>query len=433
MDDKPVKARSLQNELTYWTFIITLSVCTIGGVTAGLIAYFEARDVRDEVLLQIAQIVSGSDSIPAKSGGYHHRDSTIIVESVEEGSRNLGISSKQSDGFDTIKAKGESWRIYVITKADQQRFVVAQQTELIDEFAFGNAMSAVLPICILAILLLGLIRWIIYSRMKPIIKLSHIADTQTVNNLNPLSTKSIPLEVLPFIEAINRLLLRTKNALTQQRRFIADASHELRTPVTALSLISENLEKADSPDLQNEQLKLLRHGLDRLNNLVNQLLNLTRLQNTESKVVEEVQFDELVKDVVVLFYPLAERKEIDLGITQISPVNIQNIDGRIKQLVENAIANAIHYTPSHGKIDISLSIKNRFVNFEVSDSGPGIDENEIDAVLTPFYRGKDNAEPGSGLGLAICVEIAKQHDGKITLKNRKEGGLTFAYAQAISP
>ena len=432
MDDKAVSSRSLQSELTRWIFIITVSICTLGGITTGLLAYFEAREIQDEVLLQIAQLISGTDNSNSSKLDYHHEDSTIIVQSLENDNGELGRISAHSDGFATIKSKGISWRVYIIRKHDDLRFAVAQQTELRNEIAWSNALSAILPISLLAVILLGLMRWLITSRLKPIIKLSQMADKQSSNDLIPLSTQSIPTEIKPFIEAINRLLLRTKHTLTQQRRFIANASHELRTPITALSLLAENLDKKLPPSEQRKQLGLMQHGLDRLNNLVNQLLNLARLQNTEYDSAQTIRLDEIVKDVVVLLYPLAEQKNIDLGITETGKISVQDFNGGLKQLVENALANAIYYTPVDGRIDISVCEKDGTAEFSISDSGPGIDEQEIEKVLTPFYRGKDNTEPGSGLGLAICSEIAKQHQGKISLSNRKSGGLTFTYVQAKS-
>ena len=432
MDGEKLNPRSLQNELTFWIFIITLTICTMGGVSAGLLAYFEAREMQDEVLFQIAQIISGEENNDSQKPKYHHKDSTIIVQSSLDNHGPLDISSIDSDGFATIDSKGDSWRIYHISKQDNRQFIVAQQTELRNEIAWASAMSAILPICLLAIILLILIRWLIYSRMKPITRLSKMVDRQSTNDLNPLSIQSIPLEILPFVDAINRLLVRTKQSMAEQRRFIADASHELRTPITALSLLAENLDQSKSLSEQTKRLGLVRHGLDRLNNLVNQLLNLARLQSTQANSVEHVQFDEIIKDVVVLLYPLVEQKNIDLGITKATPVLTKDINGSLQQLVENALANAIHYTPDNGKIDVSVQVSDDRAIFSVSDTGPGIDQQEIDKVINPFYRAENNSSPGSGLGLAICAEIAKLHDGKISLRNRDSGGLIFTFVQPVS-
>ena len=429
MDDQPVNARSLQSELTRWIAISTLAICTLGGITTGIAAYIEAKDLQDEVLVQIARLVADSDINQSRTVKSYYKDSAIIVENLGNQSNRLAISAKQPDGFDTIQSDHDSWRVFLVTKPNQERFVVAQQTELINEIAWANTLSAILPICILAIILMGLIHWIIARRMKPIAALAQTVDRQTATKLNTLSTKSIPVEIVPFIDAINRLLGRTRQTIERQQRFIADASHELRTPITALSLLAENMQKAQSEPERQQRQTLLRQGLDRLNKLVNQLLDLARLQNTESDSTDQVQLDEIVKDTVVSLYPLAEQKQIDLGITKTTAVTVQGNSGGLTQLVENAIANAIRYTPSQGKIDISLDQIGNTAEFIVEDTGPGINEEDIQKVLTPFYRGKDQTEIGSGLGLAICSEIAKQHQGEIKLENRKSGGLRFIYRQ----
>ena len=428
MDDQSITPRSLQGELTRWIAAATLLICTLGGITTGLLAYFEAKDLQDEVLLQVAQLVSDVGINAPRVLEYDFEESTIIAQSLNSNGL-LSIPGSHANGFVTVEANDISWRALVITKPSGERFAVAQQTELIEEIAWANVVSAILPIGILAIILMGLIHWIIAKRMKPISTLARQTDAQTVNALNPLGTQSVPMEIVPFIEAINRLLRRTKQTIHRQRRFIADASHELRTPITALSLLAENSNNAQSESEQLKHRNLIQQGLDRLNNLVNQLLNLTRLQNTDSQTAEYVQFDDIVKDVLVMLHPLAEQKNIDLGIVQASPATVENINKGLAQLVENAIANAIRYTPQGGRIDVGVNVENSLVEFTVTDTGPGINEAEMEAVLTPFYRGKNQMEDGSGLGLAICSEIAKLQKGKIALSNVDDGGLRFSYIQ----
>lgn len=431
MDDRSVKARSIQRELTRWIFLTTLSIFALAGITTGVLAYLEAREMQDEILVQIANLISDADHSTEKWCRYY-RDSTILVKPLNGKRSQLGRIDHLSDGFDTVKSRGTSWRIYIITKSSNQRFVVAQQTELRNEIALANAASAALPICILAIILLVLIRWLIYARMKPVTQLAQAADNQTGVNLDLLSTKEIPIEILPFIEAINRLLLRTQATIDQQHRFIADASHELRTPITALSLLAENVQNATSPEQKAERMALLHIGLNRLNKLVNQLLNLARLQEAHLDTAEPVRLDEVIKESIMLLHTLAIQKNIDLGMEKTAEITVQNINQSLQQLVENAITNAIHYTPEHGKIDISLAQQENLAVLTIADTGPGISENDIENVFTPFYRSRNNQESGSGLGLAICKEVARRHNCTVTLKNRPSGGLLFIYRQPIS-
>ncbi|KAG1694663.1 Sensor protein QseC [Nymphon striatum] len=249
--------------------------------------------------------------------------------------------------------------------------------------------------------------------------------------LNKLTEDKIPQEITPFIRSINALMERVQNVLEKQQRFIADAAHELRTPITALSLQAENLKKAkdeNDRDAREEKLKL---GFVRLGKLVSQLLDLARLQSGKEGEFQTVSFNQVVQEVIASNYPLAEADNIDLGmLRQENGIYVKDQNGRLSQLVQNAIGNAIHYTPKNGKIDVSLFIQGQKAVLLVEDSGNGIPEAELEQVMEPFYRVLEGNQTGNGLGLAISQEIAERLDGKIQLSNREEGGLCFRYEQA---
>lgn len=430
MDGQQVEPRSLLKELTRWIFLTTITVSILAGLTAGLLAFDEAREIQDEILVQIARTISNETTGNSNNWGSRQNDSNIIVQPLENlKNKALDIDPSRADGFATVKYGDTSWRIYLITKSSNQRFVVAQQTELRDEIAWANAASAMLPIIVMASILLVAISWIIWSRMKPIKQLAKKVDYLSVDEMKPLPLEKIPTEITPFIEAINRLLVRASETIKHQRRFIADASHELRTPVAALTIQSENVYAARSETEREERFKLLHQSLIRLNTLVNQLLKLARLRNVGADSFNLVFADEVLKDIVTSLYPLAEKKSIDIGVTESSKIQLDDFNGGLSQLFENAISNAIYYTPNGGKIDISLSINDGNAVFKIIDNGPGIEEKYMDDVFKPFYRVEGNNEYGSGLGLAICNEIAEQLNGKINLINRDEGGLEFTYTQ----
>ena len=431
MEDQSVTSGSLQGKLTRWIVATTVIICAIAGLIAGSIAFLEAKEVQDEVLVQIAQHVTVVEVNTSGSSQTYQEDSTIKVESLTA-QNSFSIPTNQPDGLATFRSDDDSWRVYITTKANQQRIVVAQQTELRNEIALANMTSATLPIAMMAIILISLIHWIIAKRLQPIKQLAQKADQQTANNLNSLSSESVPLEISPFIDSINRLLQRTKQTIERQKRFIADASHELRTPLAALSLLAENAEQAQSDTDRKNRQQLLRKGLDRLNELVNRLLDLARLQNQDLKNSSVERLDELVREVVLSQLPLAEQKQIDLGIVNTTAISVRDINGGLKQLVENAIGNAIRYTPEQGTIDISINQIDGLAELEIKDSGPGIHPGELQKVLTPFYRGKDQSVVGSGLGLSICKEVARQHQGELSLRNSEQGGLIFVYRQPLS-
>jgi len=175
----------------------------------------------------------------------------------------------------------------------------------------------------------------------------------------------------------------------------------------------------------------LRQGLDRLRMLVCQLLDLARLQSDHESPSVTVSFNQVVQDAIADLYPLAEAGRVDLGMTRQEAVTVLDQEGRLGQLVRNAIDNAIRYTPAGGKVDICLYTEAGKAIFRVEDTGTGIPENEIKQVMEPFYRIQGNPQPGNGLGLAISQEIALRLGGRITLSNHAEGGISFRYAQHL--
>ena len=434
MDGKQINPLSLKRDLNRWLIGITLTVSIAAGAIAGIAAFFEAREIQDDVLVQFAYLIDDDIIGSPSHGRQKHDDSRIIIQPLFAKGP-LKIHAGIADGFNTIKDDDESWRVYVTSRIEDGehiRYAVAQNTEIRDEFAFANTVSAVLPIAVLALVLLIVINWIIFIRMKPIIRLAARVDQYSVNDLKPLSTANVPLEIRPFIIAINRLLKRTTRMMTRQKRFIADASHELRTPVAALTLQAENLQNSEDIADNHKRLGMLKQGLDRLNKLVSQLLDLARLQNTTSDKFDVVDAQALLSDVIVHLHPLAEAKDQDLGVVRQTRAFLVDQNGGLKQIFENAIANAINYSPDHARIDVSLSIEHDSVIFEVNDPGPGITDDALEHVFEPFFRGDNHNSDGNGLGLAICAQIARQLGGEIQLINREQGGLTFRYTQPLS-
>jgi two-component system OmpR family sensor kinase len=220
--------------------------------------------------------------------------------------------------------------------------------------------------------------------------------------------------------------------MQKQQRFIADAAHELRTPIAALALQSENLAHATTEQDREERQHVLQQSLLLLRNLVAQLLDLARLQSEENVSIQEISFNMVVQDVSADMFPIAEAADIDLGmLRQDENIIVGDRQGRLGQLVRNAIENAIHFTPHGGKVDISLYKQDGKAVLIVEDSGIGIPEAELEQVMQPFYRVMEGVQPGSGLGLAISHEIAQRLGGSIILANREHGGLQFKYEQPL--
>jgi two-component system OmpR family sensor kinase len=427
------KPQSLQRELNYWIILTSLIFVLIGGAIAGGIAFYQAQDFQDDILKDIGALLPADYlKTPGKKFTADDDEESVTIQELKPSATPTLVPFDIKDGLQTLRLAGEEWRVLAFTqKKTGRRFAIAQKTEVRGNIAWGSAIGVFLPIALLACVMLLLINIIIRRLFTPLGQLIKLTEKQDGTSLEELPDKDVPIEVLPFVHAINALLARYKEAMQRQRRFIADAAHELRTPIAALSLQADNLAKANTVEDNTERQKLLRQGLDRLHILVTQLLDIARLQSGYKSQATRIQFNQVVQDAVAELYPLAESRHIDLGMVRQERITVEDHDGRLSQLVTNAISNALNSRPAGGKVDISLFIENNRAIFTVEDTGIGIPEDQLQKVLSPFYRVQESLNPGNGLGLTISQEIALRLGGSITLSNRTGGGLCFRYEQPL--
>ena len=452
-----IKIKSLQAELYCWIIASTLLFMLISGLVSGAIAFYQARELQDYTLNEIALLVKNGelttkDNIDSLFSKLQDIDnhfgkesdfedaSVMILEINKEQLKQipLDLSWSKINKLQTIDFMDTEWRVLIVDQLQsQKRILIAQSTELRDEIAFSSAQTSLYPILIFAVCLLLLVHFILRKQFKSIKKLTNTLDQQDGAHVNSLSEKNIPSEIQPFIHSINNLMQRVNISMERQQRFIADAAHELRTPIAALSLQVENVESANNPNEREERLSYLQQGIHRLGKLVGQLLDLARLQSnsedTQIHIKETVSLNNIVKQVIQDLFPIAEKYHVDLGvIRQDDELIVNDIHGHLSQLIQNAVANAIHYTPEAGEVNISLLKNHRSAVLLIEDTGIGIPEEELEKVMQPFYRILNNGQTGNGLGLTISQEIADKLGGKITLANREGGGLIYRYEQPLA-
>ncbi len=225
----------------------------------------------------------------------------------------------------------------------------------------------------------------------------------------------MPTEIRPFVVAINRLLARVAQSMETQRRFIADAAHELRSPMTALSLQAERLKATPMPTQAVERLLPLSRGIERSRKLIDQLLALAAAQSNAERPQTTVSVHEVYRRVLEDLLPLAERKNIDIGVESTEDVQLVINEMDLLILVKNLVDNAIRYTPCGGRVDLSAELAQETVTLQVKDSGPGITTDEQTRVFDPFYRSVGTEEAGSGLGLSIVRAIAERMSARVRL------------------
>ncbi|MGH8800777.1 MAG: sensor histidine kinase, partial [Casimicrobiaceae bacterium] len=226
----------------------------------------------------------------------------------------------------------------------------------------------------------------------------------------------LPAELRPLGESLNGLLARLSDALSAQRRFTADAAHELRTPLAAVTLQLDLARRAGSPGELAASLSDLEVGVARASHVVEQLMTLASVE-PEALAAQKSRCDlvAIAKDVIVARAGLAERKGLDLGLARAEPASIDGNPASLTILLSNLVDNALRYTPVGGRIDVAVGIADGVSILSVSDTGPGIPPTERERVFDRFYRGANADEPGSGLGLSIVKRIADAHGATVAL------------------
>ena len=388
----------------------------------------EANELQDDQLQQIAALLNQkvisselNQSNELLSALPIDSEARVYIHNLSKGSSSQlipSLTNELPDGFQTTVTRQKIWRVFVKTLANKERVALAQDTELRNEIAIDGALRTLLPTVILIPVLIVVINILIRRTFVPIEELAHRMDQRTDNELGQVPTDGIPIEVRPFVGAINRLLARVTQSVETQKRFIADAAHELRSPLTALSLQAESLDSVNLSESNQLKIQRLKEGLLRARNLLEQLLTLARMQGHQQNVSTSVSVGEIFRRVLEDLMPLALRKQLDIGVVSEEDVTLFGNETEISTLIKNIVDNAIRYTPEGGQIDLSVGVNNEKVNIIVHDSGAGIPPEEIDRVFDPFFRVAGNQEIGSGLGLSIVKNIIEKMNGHIYLENK---------------
>ena len=417
------------------TAVILLTGC-VGAVFSYFWAFDEAIEMQDSVLIQIGGLLhNGSVNGDRTLRGV---DAEAAVDVVELGTALPGGAAEEQlwslqDGLHVAPVAGQSKRVLLRTRPDRSRFAVLQPTDVRDDIAGNVALRTLLPIAALIPCLLLVTALVIARSLRPMVRLADDIDLRCADDMKPLPLVGAPSELRPFIVSINGLLERMKSLMDRQRRFIADAAHELRTPITALGLQAENLAHLDLAEPARERLAALREGMDRTKHLLEQLLALARHDADTACEAAVVSLDGIVKDLVADLLPEAERKGIDLGFELIEPLATRGELVMVSTMVRNLVDNAVRFTPSGGRVDIGVYREGGEAVLQIEDSGPGIFPQDIDRIFEPFFRGSRPTEDGTGLGLSIVKRIVDKLGGSIVLENISGPTLTGLRATVRLP
>ena len=322
-----------------------------------------------------------------------------------------------------VEAPGSTPVLVQVAETLEKRSVLA--TEIIKGVMLPQFV--ILPLAVLLV-------WLALARgIRPLNRLEERIRQRKPDDLSPLDDRIVPLEVAPLVTAINGLLTRLKESIATQKRFLADAAHQLKTPLAGLRMQADLAQRENSSTAELKQsLQLIGRASIRATHTVNQLLALARAESGGANLGRQpCDLVELTMDVLQDSLPRAMDKRIDLGYEGVDPgsqgVVVEANPTLLMELMRNLVDNALNYTPSteaHAGVVTVRVLADRFgqvVVFQVEDNGPGITEAEMELVFQPFYRALGNEADGSGLGLPIVLEIAQQHGAKVSLEAAQPG------------
>lgn len=444
---KAPASHSLRRRLLWFVLVAILLAAVLQAVTAYRGALQQADAMFDDHLQQVARSMrSGAPlGMPLKDSdddaGFDlyvqiwGQDGTPIFRSTHS-----ALPPRAVLGFSDVEANGNRYRVYSL-QTPLQTVQIAQNLSARTARARALAARAVLPFILLTPLLMLAVWWVISRSLAPIERARRQVASRAADDFSPLADTDLPDEVRPLVDELNLLFGRVRGAFDAQRNFVADAAHELRSPLTALKLQAQALRRADDePAAREAGIARLNQGIDRAIRLVEQLLTLAReeasLAQTDA-VAGPIDLQDMVRLAVADVLPLAAHKHIDLGLADneedqpVQPVLVTGQREALRMMLRNLLENAVKYTPESGRVDVSLQLQPDSNGSKgqclltVEDSGPGIAPEDRSRVFDRFYRSSDLApETGSGLGLAIVKTIADRHGATLQLDaSPRLGGL----------
>jgi two-component system OmpR family sensor kinase/two-component system sensor histidine kinase QseC len=328
-------------------------------------------------------------------------------------------------GFSNVDAGNRRWRVYSMT-AHNRIIQVAQPLELRRDLAAAAALRSLRPLLIFAPLM-ALLIWLLVDRaLRPVQRLAQEVKLRDAGSLAPLPEHGLPSEVEPVAHALNSLLARLKLAFDSQRAFVADAAHELRSPLTALKLQLQLMARAPDEDARHAAAVQLQEGVDRATRLIEQLLTAARTAPGESTLqLRPLDLGEAARRAIAEAWPHAAARRMEIALDAEDAVIVDADEDSLRILMRNLLDNAIRYTPEGGKVHVAVAGDRDAVVLTVDDSGPGIPAAERERAFQRFYRGTREAGDGtgSGLGLAIVSNIAARHGAEVALLDGPLGGL----------
>ncbi len=399
-----------------------------------LILFFEIKDevyeIMDYQMEQLAfmhRLQNYPRQINTKSGFEEDKIDSLVQ--IWDKSTTLIYSSDSSlsfpittqSGFSIITWKGEKWRI--LLEKGQETIQIVQAMKLREKVIFSITTKFIFIMLIFLFFLGGWVLLVIKISFNPLNNVRKQIGERKASLLTPIYDKNVPEEIRPLIKELNSLLSRLDKALKNQKRFLADAAHELRTPITALDLQIQNARYATSEEERTLVIQKLKRGINRASAVINQLLAISRMESDflENEVMS-IDIEELISRVLLDYSMIAAEQNITITFQpQRGATLLQGNAKSLEVMLSSLLDNAIKYSPSKANIWIYTLRNTNGVTISIIDQGPGIPTEERKKVFERFYRYKGESVQGSGLGLSIVKDIADFHDATISLEDGFDG------------
>ena len=426
MKHEPKPAPSLRARLTGALLLAVLAFAALQAAVTYRTARAETEALFDAQMQRIALSLSGSLGAGALSDDAPAAETPAAREMIIQIWRADGVMLYRSPqgrllppqtviGFSDTVAGGEPYRIYALRTATQV-VQVAQQTEARGRMAGQLALRAVLPVALLAPVLMLIVWWVVGRAIGPIERVRRQVAARRPDDLAPLPTAGLPAEVRPLVGEMNGLLTRLSDAWDALTHFTADAAHELRSPLAALRLQAQSLQRAPDDATRAIATERLLAGIDRATRLVEQLLALARQEGAARDAPRTpVDLVALAHAAADDARPEALRRAVALALDAPAPAMVQGQPEALAVLLRNLLDNALRHTPEGGQVRVQVvpAAQGAGPVLAVDDSGPGIAPEDRDRVLARFYRVPGTPGHGSGLGLAIVAAVAERHGARL--------------------
>ncbi len=424
-----------------------LGLLGFAAIVIGIVTYRnvlgEAEALFDYQLQQMALSLRDQGEIsPAQVGRLADQQLDFVVQiwtvdgrSIYASRPHTALPTRALLGLKTVTVEGQGWRTYSVSTAGRV-IQVAQPLQIRQRLATDAAVRSVVPLLLLAPLLALLVWWVAARTLAPLQRVAAAVQRRDEQSLEPLPSAGLPDELAPLVSALNALLQRLGHSLEAQRAFVADAAHELRSPLTALKLQLELLRRAGDDGAREQAIVALAAGTERAARLVEQLLTLARSEaGALATAFETADLSELVRQAVADCVPLAVSRRMLLTLYADVPVGIVGDRAALQALARNLVDNALRYAPPGTPVEVRVFAADAVPTLQVDDAGPGIASADRTHAFDRFYRHAASDESGSGLGLAIVHGVALRHGAVVALDDSALGGLrvTVRFPAAALP